>query len=275
VGSNQIVSALLPVLALLTLASTLESVAPLHRQARFSHGRVPTNLTLIAVNLAVGLLLNGVLLAAALWTAERGWGLFQLLGVTGIAAAFATILVLDFATYGAHVALHKAPWLWRVHLVHHVDVSVDATTSYRHHPIEPLFRWVITTIVAVCLGAPIGALALYRSLSALNAILEHANIRVPRWLDRSLVWFWVTPDMHKMHHSRRRTQTDSNYANLFSFYDRLFGTFTSSALAREVRYGIDGFDTDDEQALPALLRLPFKAAIADGDAVSVQARRSA
>ena len=256
-NTGHILSGLIPVLALMTLASIVELVVPLRRQARSAHGRIAINLALMTLNIGIGMVLNAALLVGAVWVGARGMGVFQLFGISGIPATAITIVVLDAAAYGAHVALHKTPWLWRVHLVHHTDAAVDATTSYRHHPIEPIFRWSITAVVAWTLGAPAAALALYRSLSALNAILEHANIRTPRWLDRSFIWFWVTPDMHKMHHSSAATQTDSNYGNLFSFCDRLFRTFTRTDGVRTVQYGIEGFDVAERQRIRTLLRLPF------------------
>jgi sterol desaturase/sphingolipid hydroxylase (fatty acid hydroxylase superfamily) len=219
---------------------------------------VQTNLALVTFNICVGVSLNVVLLGGAVLVSQREWGLYQNLGISGVPATLISILVLDLAAYAAHVVLHKSPFLWRVHLVHHNDVTVDATTSYRHHPIEPAFRWGVTAIVAWGLGVPPAALALYRTLSAVNAILEHANIRVPRLIDRALIWFWVTPDMHKIHHSRLQSQTDSNYANLFAFYDRLFGTFTPTAVAPSVSYGIDGHEQAAQQTMMALLRLPFE-----------------
>jgi sterol desaturase/sphingolipid hydroxylase (fatty acid hydroxylase superfamily) len=256
--NGQVLSALLPVLIVMSLASVIEFVLPLRQQARLIHGRLVTNLVLVTFNIVMGVALNVVLLRGTLYVNERGWGLLQLLGMAGVAATLISIVLLDFAAYAAHVSLHKFSFLWKVHLVHHSDVTVDATTSYRHHPIEPLYRLTVTAVVAWTLGVPLAALALYRSLSAVNAILEHANIRVPRLLDRALVWFWVTPDMHKVHHSSERSQTDSNYANLFSFYDRLFRTFTPTAVVPSPDYGIDGYRDARQQTLLALLRLPFR-----------------
>ncbi len=148
--------------------------------------------------------------------------------------------------------------LWRVHLVHHIDASVDATTAFRQHPIEGVLRFAFIAATAWTLGAPPAAIALYRLLGALNSVLEHANIRVPRALDRALVWFWVTPDMHKVHHSRERIETDSNYANLFSFFDRVFRTFTPSSRGPFVHYGIKGYDAAEHQSIGAVLWLPFQ-----------------
>jgi sterol desaturase/sphingolipid hydroxylase (fatty acid hydroxylase superfamily) len=135
---------------------------------------------------------------------------------------------------------------------------VDATTAFRQHPIEGVLRFTFIAVTAWTLGAPPAAVALYRLLGALNSVLEHSNIRVPRVLDRVLVWLWVTPDMHKVHHSRDRVETDSNYANLFSFFDRVFRTFTPSSRGPFVHYGIRGYDAAEHQSIGAVLSLPFQ-----------------
>jgi Fatty acid hydroxylase superfamily len=122
-------------------------------------------------------------------------------------------------------------------------------------------------------GAPPAAVALYRLLGALNSVVEHANIRVPPRLDRLLVYVWVTPDMHKVHHSREQIETDSNYANLFSFFDRAFGTFTSSTRGPSVHYGIDGYDEADCQSLAAVLWMPFRRDRSRSTGMSLRRRR--
>lgn len=256
--NSQIFSALVPVFILMSLASLIELVLPLRRQPRFIHGRLRTNMTLVTFNLLTGVALNVVLLVGAVYVSQRGWGLFQQTGIAGLPATIISIVVLDFAAYVAHVSLHKFSFLWRVHRIHESDVSVDATTSFRHHPIELVYRTGLTAIVAWSLGVPLAALALYRSLSALNAILEHSNIRVPRMLDRLLVWFWVTPDMHKVHHSDSRSHTGRNYANLFSFYDRLFATFTPTSVDPVLHYGIEGYREGEQHTLRSLLCSPFE-----------------
>lgn len=144
--------------------------------------------------------------------------------------------------------------------MHHIDASVDATTAFRQHPIEGLVRFSFIAVTAWSLGAPPVAVAVYRLLGSLNAVVEHANVRVPSWFDRLLVWIWVTPHMHKIHHSRERTETDSNYANLFSFFDRLFRTYTPSSRGTSVKYGIQGYDAPEYQSLAAVLLLPFSRA---------------
>jgi len=250
-----------PVLGALAVASFIEVIAPLRQQSRRSNGRLATNLWLLAITLGLAMLLNFTLALGAAYVARSGSGLFQLLAVGPVASFVITLLALDGSTYLVHRLLHQIPLLWRVHLVHHIDASVDATTAFRQHPIEGVLRFAFIAVPAWLLGAPPAAIAIYRLLGALNSALEHANIHVPRVLDRVFVLLWVTPDMHKVHHSRERVETDSNYANLFSFFDRAFRTFTPSSRGPLVRYGIRGYDAREHQSLGAVLWLPFQRSV--------------
>jgi sterol desaturase/sphingolipid hydroxylase (fatty acid hydroxylase superfamily) len=254
---------LLPVLSALAVASLVEVLVPLRRQSRQANGRLTTNLWLLAITLSLATLLNFALVLGAAYIGQSGLGLLQLLGLGTVASFVVALLALDGATYLAHRLLHQVPALWRVHLVHHIDASVDATTAFRQHPIEGVVRFTFIAATALALGAPPAAVAVYRLLGALNSVLEHANIRVPRTLDRALVWLWVTPDMHKVHHSRDRVETDSNYANLFSFFDRIFRTFTPSSRGPSVSYGMRGYDAPEHQSIGAVLWLPFRRSAKD------------
>ena len=249
---------LLPVFAALALASLIEVLVPLRIQSRRQHGRLTTNLTLLVTTLSLGMLLNFTLAIGAAYVAQHGTGLLQLVGVGAATSFIATFLALDGATYFVHRLMHQQPILWRFHLVHHIDTSVDATTGFRQHPVEGVLRFSFIAAAAWILGAPPAAVALYRLLGTLNSAFEHANIRVPRALDRVLVTLWVTPDMHKIHHSRERIETDSNYANLFSFFDRLLGTYTPSGRGPFVQYGIEGYDGTEQQSVAAAFLIPFR-----------------
>jgi sterol desaturase/sphingolipid hydroxylase (fatty acid hydroxylase superfamily) len=249
---------LLPVLTALAIASFVEVLVPLRRQSRRRNGRLATNLWLLAITLSLATLLNLALALGAAYVGQSGLGLLQLLGLGAIASFIIALVALDGATYLAHRLLHQIPLLWRVHVVHHIDAAVDATTAFRQHPIEGVVRFGFIAVTALALGAPPVAIAVYRLLGALNSVLEHANIRVPPALDRALVWLWVTPDMHKVHHSRDRVETDSNYANLFSFFDRVFRTYTASSRGPLVSYGIEGYDVPERQSIGAVLKLPFQ-----------------
>src|SRR5262249_21716483 len=148
------------------------------------------------------------------------------LGMPFVAQTVIGIVVLDFGYgYLAHRLMHWSPLLWRVHRVHHSDPFVDVTTAFRNHPLESFWRYLFLLIPIGLLGIPPEAVGLHRLLSTLNAALEHANVRVWAPLDRALAWLWVTPDMHKVHHSRHQRETDSNYGNLFPVFDRLLATF--------------------------------------------------
>jgi sterol desaturase/sphingolipid hydroxylase (fatty acid hydroxylase superfamily) len=249
---------LLPVLGAMAVASVIELVLPLREQPRRANGRLATNLWLLGITLTPAMGLNFLLALGAEYVRQGGGGLLQLLGLGAATSFVVALLALDGATYIVHRLMHQVPLLWRVHLVHHIDASVDATTAFRQHPVEGVLRFTFLAATAWGLGAPPAAVALYRLLGALNSVLEHSNIRVPGVLDRVLVWLWVTPDMHKVHHSRDRTETDSNYANLFSFFDRLSRSFTPSSRGRFVSYGIAGYDTPSRQSIGAVLLLPFR-----------------
>jgi sterol desaturase/sphingolipid hydroxylase (fatty acid hydroxylase superfamily) len=169
------------------------------------------------------------------------------------------IVMLDFAFgYFAHRAMHISPRLWRFHRVHHSDPFVDMTTTYRTHPVESAWRYFCILVPIWALGVPASAVALYRLLSALNGISEHANIRVRPNLDTTISRVWVTPNMHKVHHSRDQAQTDTNYGNLLSLHDRMLGTFTPSERAFTVAYGLDDVHPHDGQSFGALLAMPWR-----------------
>jgi sterol desaturase/sphingolipid hydroxylase (fatty acid hydroxylase superfamily) len=201
--------------------------------------RLAINVGLTLAVFALNLLLFGAGLLVVHRLNEQGFGLAQWLDLPLVASALIAIVILDLATWALHWAMHKTPLLWSLHRLHHADRFVDVTTTLRQHPAETLLRTAVTLAAGALLGAPVAVIAAYRSLSVLNAIAEHANIRLPRPLDRLLALAWVTPDLHKMHHSNVAAQTDSNYGNLLSLFDRVFGTYTCGSGASAVVYGLE------------------------------------
>jgi sterol desaturase/sphingolipid hydroxylase (fatty acid hydroxylase superfamily) len=155
------------------------------------------------------------------------------------------------------VAMHRFPLLWRAHRVHHSDPALDVTTTVRQHPAESLFRYLVIAAVALPLGASPAAFAIYRLASAINAMLEHANFRLPPWLDAALSWVTSWPNAHKVHHSRRVEETNSNYGNLFMLWDRVFSTFKPAAHAAQIPFGLEGLDAAEQQTTRGLLAMPF------------------
>jgi sterol desaturase/sphingolipid hydroxylase (fatty acid hydroxylase superfamily) len=139
-------------------------------------------------------------------------------------------------------------------------LEVDVTTAFRQHPVETLWRSLWQCVGTVAFGLPFWVLPVYLSFSSLNALLEHANLRVHDRVDRFLRLVIVTPNMHKLHHSRVADETDSNYSNIFSIWDRLFGTYTRRPESHTLGYGLDGFDSKQKQRLKELIMEPFRRA---------------
>ncbi len=250
------------ILAVMSLIAALETVIPLQARGHWSRAHAGPNLALTFLTFATNALLSGALVAALVWLQERDLGLLRAFVLPPLASLALVLLALDLSFYVAHVAMHKLPVLWRFHSVHHSDPAVDVTTTIRQHPGEGLIRYVFTAAFALPLGVDPAAYALYRSAVALNGLLEHANLRAPLWLDRALALVTTWPHLHKIHHSRDAAQTDTNYGNLLSIWDRVFGTFTPSSLGTRVVYGLDGLDDASTQTTAGLLALPFRASAA-------------
>jgi sterol desaturase/sphingolipid hydroxylase (fatty acid hydroxylase superfamily) len=244
----------------MALLALVEALVPLHRRTHWNRAHLAPNLALTLFTFSTSALFNAALVAVLFELEAENFGLLPLLSPGPLVHTALVLLVLDFSFYVAHVAMHKLPLFWRFHAVHHSDPAVDVTTSIRQHPVESVIRYVFMAAFAITLGASPAAFAIYRIASALNALPEHASFRVPFWLDRALSLFTTWPNVHKLHHSRDPNETDTNYGNLFSFWDRLFGTFTPPRPAMKVRYGLEGFDQPAKQTTFALLVDPFRSA---------------
>jgi sterol desaturase/sphingolipid hydroxylase (fatty acid hydroxylase superfamily) len=175
---------------------------------------------------------------AAFWAQQMEFGLFHLLPVPPVAAGVLAFVLLDLAVWAEHVASHKIPLLWRFHRVHHVDTAVDVTTGLRFHPGEILLSMVWKAAVVVALGAPPLAVLIFEIVLNAGSMFSHSNVRLPGWLDNWLRRVIVTPDMHRVHHSSRPDETDTNYGFNFAFWDRLFGTYLAQPAASHERMEI-------------------------------------
>jgi len=243
-------------MAVVALAETL---IPLHSGDRGSRAHLGPNLALTLITFATNLVLNTGLVMALVALSRSGLGLLNAFPQPPLLEVVVVLLGLDLSFYVAHVSMHKVPAFWSYHLVHHSDAVVDVTTTIRQHPGESLIRYAFMCAFAFALGASPAAFAVYRTGSALNGLLEHANVRCPLWLNRLLALVSTWPHMNKIHHSRTREETHTNYRNIFSVWDRLFRTFTPSSRGTDIRYGLDGFDDPSTQTLEGLLKLPFGA----------------
>jgi sterol desaturase/sphingolipid hydroxylase (fatty acid hydroxylase superfamily) len=235
----------------------VESVRPLYRDRPHRWRHALPNLGLTVILILTNIVLSFSSAAGASYAEHHHVGLLFLVPAPMWITVIVGIAGLDLFTYLAHVLLHKSPMAWHFHRVHHCDREVDVTTAFRQHPGETVWRILWQVAAIVVFGIPLWVVVLYLTLSSLNAQLEHANITLNARVDWLLRWFIVTPDMHKAHHSRYQPETDSNYANIFSLWDRLFGTYTARINFRELRYGLEGDDRHEHYTLAGLLRLPF------------------
>jgi len=253
------------ILVTMAIVALVEAAVPLHERGRWGRFHVQPNLALTFITFATNTFLNAWVVITLFWLEAKGFGLLRLVSVGPLVAGAIAVLLLDFSFYVAHVAMHWVPSFWRYHRVHHADPAVDVTTSIRQHPGESVIRYAFMAAIAFAIGASPGAFAVYRVWSALNGLLEHANIRTPLWLDRALSLVTTWPNMHKIHHSRSATQANTNYGNITSLFDRVFGTFTPSRHGVNVVYGLDGFDDPASQTTAALLAMPFRDADASAE----------
>ena len=213
-------------------------------------------LTTIIINSSLAFLL----LKTSDWTVDNSFGVLQWIPNLPLwAEVFLGVLLLDFiGAYLPHYTEHRIKPLWMIHLVHHSDPNVDTTTANRHHPLESLVRFSFTLVGVFLLGTSIGIIMLYQALSVVSTQFNHANIKLPKKIDRWISYFLVSPDMHKIHHHYRLPYTDTNFGNIFSLWDRLLGTY--SYYEREkIVYGVDVFpDTVKNTQIESLLQQPFE-----------------
>jgi len=191
---------------------------------------------------------------------SRGWGLFNALAWPAWTELLLALLVLDLAIYLQHRLFHYVPVLWRLYRLHHADLDVDMATGARFHPIEILLSLGIKFLVIVPLGAsPLVVLLFEIALNA-TSMFNHSNVRIPSRVERGLRWLLVTPDMHRVHHSILRRETDSNFGFNLPWWDRLFGTYRHQPEAGHdaMTLGIEQFRDPKELRLHRMLGQPFR-----------------
>jgi sterol desaturase/sphingolipid hydroxylase (fatty acid hydroxylase superfamily) len=223
--------------------------------------RWPSNLGILVVDaLAVRVLIPTAAVGAALFAAGRGWGLLHMAGLRLSIAALLGFLVLDLVIYGQHVVFHKVPMLWRLHRMHHADLDIDVTTGGRFHPFEILISMAVKIAVVIAFGIPVVAVLLFEVVLNATSTFNHANVAMPAALDRVLRWLVVTPDMHRVHHSILRHETDSNFGFNLPWWDRLFGTYRVAPQAGHngMTVGLPIFRDPRELRIDRLLTQPFR-----------------
>jgi sterol desaturase/sphingolipid hydroxylase (fatty acid hydroxylase superfamily) len=220
-------------------------------------------LTNIAMVVLSSVVLRVVFPAAAvgiaIWAGQAGFGFFNWLSTTIWLAALLCFVALDFAVWLEHVMSHKWKWLWRIHRVHHSDTGFDVTTALRFHPLEIIISMLWKGAIVALLGAPALLVLVFEIVLNGSAMFNHANIKLPLAVDRFIRLAIVTPDMHRVHHSQDVTETNSNYGFNFSFWDRLFGTYTAEPRTgmNNLNIGLAEFNRSAASRFDWALKLPF------------------
>jgi len=255
-------SAFIGIFAVMAL---IELAAPRRKLHHSKARRWLTNLTISGLN-AFLLRLMGMLAipVAAVAAAEAariaGWGAFNLLGWPFWLEILIAIIVLDLAIYAQHVVFHKIPVLWRLHQVHHADVDFDVSTALRFHPVEIALSMLIKIALVLALGIPAIAVVLFEIILNGCAMFNHSNINLPSWLDRIVRRVIVTPDMHRVHHSVIRRETNSNFGFNLAIWDRVFGTYRAQPEAGHdaMTIGLPEYQSEQPTRVGWSLLLPFR-----------------
>jgi len=239
----------------------LEGTIPLlrlrFRKTRLRHAAVNFGLTLL--HLIIHTILAIIIIKISDWCIANQFGVVHWTGAGILATIFFTILVIDFfGGWLVHIVEHKWKLLWRFHVVHHADTNVDVTTGLRHHPVESVLRGVFMFMGILVTGAPMYAIMIYQTVLVFFTAFEHANIRLPQWMDNALSYIFISPNMHKVHHHWKQPYTDSNYGAIFAIWDRLLGTYKYIA-PQQIRYGIDkDYPDEKDEDFLLLLKKPFQ-----------------
>jgi sterol desaturase/sphingolipid hydroxylase (fatty acid hydroxylase superfamily) len=223
--------------------------------------RWTSNLALLLLNsIVLRLLFPAAAVGLAYSVGEMNWGLFNWLSLPFWLEVIAAVLLLDLAIYLQHLLMHRVPLLWRLHRVHHADLDIDLTTGSRFHTIEIVFSMLIKWLVILLLGPALLAVLVFEIVLNGMAMFNHANVRLPSGLDRVIRYLLVTPDMHRVHHSILRRETNSNYGFNLSLWDRYFRTYIDQPEKGHdaMTIGIPEFrDARQVDRLPGMLALPF------------------
>ncbi|MBV8136309.1 MAG: sterol desaturase family protein [Deltaproteobacteria bacterium] len=238
-----------------------EGALPRRDRSFSRRARWPANLAIAAINgIAVRILVPLTAIGAALAAQQRGYGLLNWVVPPGPIALVAAVIVLDLVIYLQHRAFHAIPLLWRIHRVHHADLDFDVTTGLRFHPVEILLSMLIKIGTVLAIGASAGVVLVFEVLLNATSMFNHGNLKLSEATDRWLRRILVTPDMHRVHHSIVRTETNSNFGFNLPWWDHLMRTYCAQPAAGHVAMtvGIDQFRLGEELNLMPMLTQPLR-----------------
>lgn len=249
-----------PVLIISLMAGffTLESFIPQVTHSRTRRRHTLRNLVIVLTCFTA----NGF---AATWFVywiamirEHSWGLLNVVRLEPIAGTVAGVVLIDLDSYVSHVLFHKVTWLWRVHRVHHSDIEMDSTSSLRVHPLETVVQAMWRTVSFILIGVPFPSFVIFYTIVLPLLFIQHANIRFPRWMEKSGGALFVFASWHRVHHSDEPRHTNSHYGNVLTVWDRVFGTSSRDAAIERLSFGLKEFRDDESQTVRSQLLLPFR-----------------
>jgi sterol desaturase/sphingolipid hydroxylase (fatty acid hydroxylase superfamily) len=252
-----------------------ERLAPLRPTVEPKARRLARNFTMAGLSLLVAELVRlPLLVPVMLWTSEQRTGLVNLVAMPDAARVVIAIILLDYTLWWWHWLSHRVPFLWRLHLVHHVDRDLDSSTALRFHFGEHALSFLYRCIQIVVIGAPPRALVIWQVVLFVSILFHHGNVRLPPRVEAVLVRFIVTPRMHGIHHSARREETNSNWSSIVSWWDYLHRTALLGVPQSEVEIGVPAYRDPRAVTIGRILLLPFRKKSDDWEgAVGARARR--
>ena len=199
-------------------------------------------------------------ISSAIYASEKHFGLFNIIQLNWIAVALLTLFLRGFISFITHLLMHKIPFLWRIHRVHHLDTEMDVSTNVRFHPFEFVINTFIGVPIILLLGFPVWVLMLYELFDVVVTLVSHGNISFPKRVEKIVRYIFVTPDLHRVHHSSYQPETDSNFSAVFPVWDILFGTFKTKTRApqKDMEMGLEEVRDERANSIIWLLVSPFK-----------------
>lgn len=235
----------------------LEGVFPLRKLLYSKWEHALPNFVLLASTIIINVLFGIVTVGVFSWLETSKFGLLNSFVLPTWIELIISILILDFiAQYVVHFLLHKVRFMWRFHMVHHSDTHLDVTSGTRHHPGDFVMREIFALLAVVIAGLPFAYYIVYRVITIFCTYFSHANLKLPLWLDKGISILFISPNMHKFHHHFEMPWTDTNFGNIFSIWDRIFGTFVYEDTSKIV-YGLDILEDKDANDIFYQLKLPF------------------
>jgi len=244
----------------------LETVRPRRERTEGRSTRWLINIGLSLVNGAVIKIVFGTaLVGVAVIAKDGGWGLLNHYNIPELPAQIIAFIILDFAIYLQHVITHSLPLLWRLHIIHHTDLDLDVTSGVRFHPFEIIVSMIYKLLIVAAIGPDPAVVILFEIVLNGSALFNHANLNIPKSLEKILRSIIVTPEMHRVHHSAQVVETNSNFGFFFSFWDRMCGTYRPASVLPPTRFpiGVSEYRSQNNLGFNKLLLMPIKPKFGD------------